>query len=97
MDDESEGIAEQYEHRNAYPIREATDIHSFHFKALRETDVFFHYDSDLSGDVIIMCDDDKVEIKIPGRALIEFVASYVARQKISRLEQMEPEELLDIK
>ncbi len=56
---------------------------------------FFRYNSDLSGDVEVE-DYSGARVRIPGRALLEFVARYVAQERISELEQASVEEILGL-
>ncbi len=52
--------------------------------------VWFIYNSDLSGDVSIRTgnpEGEVTELEIPGAALVQFVADYVRRQRISEVEQ----------
>lgn len=61
--------------------------------------------SDLSGDITIRqiskWDHDETtaiqEINVPGRCLLEFVADFVVSERISKLEQMEREEVLGVR
>lgn len=46
------------------------------------------YNSDMSGDVII-AGDDRAEMTVPARALLEFVAEWVIRERIGWLEQQD--------
>lgn len=52
------------------------------------TGVTFLYNSDLSGDVEIRVNDGR-PFKVPGDALLQFVAGYVNGRKIATLEQQE--------
>lgn len=62
--------------------------------------VRIHYNSDLSGNVKISTVDHvvgaQVYVEIPGQVLVEFVAEYVRRAKISALESASDEELLGL-
>ena len=51
----------------------------------------FHYNSDMSGEVIIMVDDQ--EIRVEGDDLIEFVLDRLRDEKIGQLEQMDERQL----
>ena len=51
----------------------------------------FHYNSDMSGEVIIMVNSQ--EIKVEGNDLIEFVLDRLRDEKIYKLEDMETEDL----
>lgn len=55
----------------------------------------FNYSSDMSGDVQIM-NEAGMELWVPGRDLLGFVAEWVAGQRISAIEQMAVHELLGI-
>jgi hypothetical protein len=55
-------------------------------------DVRFHHNQDLSGDVIIVV--GKQELRVPGAALLEFIADHVRNRRISELEQMDAGEVL---
>lgn len=63
-------------------------------------EVFFHYHADLSGIVNITSTDaqgERVsEIDVPGEALVEFVAEYVRRHRISTLEDMPAANVLEL-
>ena len=52
--------------------------------AAQKNKTFFHYNSDMSGDVIVV--RNGVELNIPGEALLVFVAEHARRQKIVALE-----------
>lgn len=53
----------------------------------------FHYNTHLSGKVIVIYDGKEMEI--PGEDILSFVAyAYVMRKRISKIEQMEVDELL---
>lgn len=49
------------------------------------TGVTFNYNSDMSGDVIVM-KDGKIIAEISGVAILAFVANIVRNEKISRIE-----------
>lgn len=51
----------------------------------------FHYNSDMSGEVIIIVNDQ--EIKVEGDDLIEFVLDRLRDEKIGQLEQMDERQL----
>ena len=55
-----------------------------------------HYNSDLSGDCDIINIDTGQSTTVPCEDILEFVAEYVRRQKISKLEQMETKDVLGI-
>ncbi len=53
----------------------------------------FNYNSDFSGEIGVRTPDG--ELRIPGKDILEFVAHcYVVRARISRIENMDWEELL---
>lgn len=54
----------------------------------------FLSNSDLSGDVEICVGEET--LNVPGEALIAFVADYVRREKIAKLEQADDAELLGL-
>jgi hypothetical protein len=60
------------------------------------TNTLIHHNGDLSGDVIIR-DRHGREVEIPGAAMLEFVAHYVRRERISKLEQATTDEILGLK
>jgi hypothetical protein len=62
-------------------------MHSFH-----GDNVVIHHNSDYSGEVII-CQDDK-EIRMNAGDLIDFVAEYVRREKIKKLETSDSKTIL---
>jgi len=51
----------------------------------------FHYNSDMSGEVIIVVKDK--EIKVEGDDLIEFVLDRLRDEKIGQLERMDEKQL----
>ena len=51
----------------------------------------FHYNSDMSGEVIIMVNDQ--EVRVEGNDLIEFVLDRLRDEKIGQLEDMETDDL----
>lgn len=55
----------------------------------------FHYNSDLSGNVIVMTPEG--EFHVPGDDLLAFVADYVREERIARLEQASAAELLGLR
>lgn len=60
-------------------------------------DVFrFHYNSDASGDVHCCRIGSDEKVRIPADDLKLLVANFVRTELISRLEQMEPDEVLRI-
>lgn len=47
----------------------------------------FMYNGDMSGDVsIYRNENDVIDFSVPGKDLIEFIADYVRREKITELE-----------
>lgn len=54
----------------------------------------FHYNSDLSGAVEIVCGGERM--RVPGHALIEFIANYVRNERIAELEQQSPRSILEL-
>ena len=54
----------------------------------------FNYNSDLSGDVILINKDTKAEFVVPGKDILKFVANYVRDKKIATIEDMNTEEIL---
>lgn len=55
-----------------------------------------HYNSDMSGNVVLTNKETGNEIEIPCSDLLDFVAAYIKERKISRLENMETIEILGI-
>ena len=47
----------------------------------------FHFNSDYTGEVIIVKDEDTKEIKIPCEDILEFVAEHIRDIKIRLIEQ----------
>ncbi len=67
-------------------------MHSFH-----HGDRFtIHSNSDMSGDCIIVDHEDERELRVPGVLLLEFVAAYVAVERVSAIEQMSAREVLGL-
>lgn len=69
-------------------------------------DVVLHYNSDMSGDMVLVAKENKVErmqfggnvtyrVDIPAEALIEFVIMHLKNQKISNLEKMTVDQFID--
>ncbi len=54
-----------------------------------------HYNSDLSGDVIIQ--RGALRVDVPGRMLLDLVAQYIVDERIAQLEQASTEEILGVK
>jgi hypothetical protein len=62
----------------------------------KKKEVTFHYNSDLSGEVIIVISG--VDVRVPAHAVLAFVAyCYVLRNKMSALEDKSWSELLNDK
>ena len=59
-----------------------------------ESKTIFNYNSDLSGDVILINKDTKAEFVVPGKDILDFVANYVRDKKIATIEDMNTEEIL---
>ena len=57
-------------------------MHTFVGKKTR-----IHYNSDMSGDCIIMNEETKESVKVSCEDILDFVADYVRFQKIYKLEQ----------
>lgn len=55
----------------------------------------FHYNSDMSGDVIIVNKDNEEELEVNGEAMLNFVANHIKNEKISRLENITTKEILE--
>ena len=55
--------------------------------------VYYHYNSDMSGDVNIVKPDGS-EFFVNGDSLMYFLAQVLRQQRISRLEQMSNDDLL---
>ncbi|MEK7562033.1 MAG: hypothetical protein AAB541_04190 [Patescibacteria group bacterium] len=84
-------------------------MHTFNYDVPTGTEVrkevaggqitFFH-NSDLSGDVTIVSKSAEGivngELDVPGEAIVEFVAEYVKKQRISQIEDAEPTEVFGI-
>lgn len=68
-------------------------MHTYNYKDENGKEIYFHYNGDFSGDVVI--NSDNKELEIPAKAILEFIAySYVLGKKIENLEEMDYEELL---
>jgi len=52
----------------------------------------FICNSDLSGDISVIVGEERIEV--PGDDIVEFVASYLVRERIAKLEQMSAKDLL---
>ena len=72
------------------------NIHSFYAS---QGTVFFH-NGDFSGEVIVRVpeskNEDQQEVEVPFEDLKEFVAKYICSEKISKLEDAEPDEILGL-
>lgn len=66
-------------------------MHTFNGKKTR-----IHYNSDMAENIIIQHKDYELELSVLGKDIIDFVAEYVRKQKISKLEQMESKEILGL-
>lgn len=66
-------------------------MHTFDGKSCR-----IHFNSDMSGDIHIVEKDSDEEIKVEGQDILDFVANYVRRERISKLEQMETKDILEV-
>ena len=67
-------------------------MHSVHF----DDGLRIHYNGDYSGDVILTKKESNDEITTSFENLLAFVAMYVREKKISQIEQMTDEQLLDL-
>lgn len=68
-------------------------MHTYTYKDKEGKEIYFHYNGDFSGDIII--NSDNKELEIPAEAILELVAyCYVLGKKIERLENMNDKELL---
>ena len=57
----------------------------------------FHYNSDMSGDVIVIDrNDTKKKFEIPAFDILEFAAEFVRNQHIAKFEQMDVHGLLNL-
>lgn len=66
-------------------------MHSFHGKTCT-----IHFDSGMNGDVHIVSLLDNIEVQISAKDILDFVADYVRREKIGKLEQESTRKLLGI-
>lgn len=71
-------------------------MHTVEFRDARRIPIQFHYNEDGSGDVIISTRFPDKEITVPFKALLEFIATWVANRRITELEQMSPRQILGI-
>lgn len=55
-----------------------------------------HFNSDMSGDIVIHDTSETATVIIEGQDILNFVASYIRNEKISKLENMSTNELLDL-
>lgn len=65
-----------------------------HTKEYKNT--FFHYNSDLSGEITIEDKDTQAVIFVSGKNLLDFIAEHVRRERIDKLELMTANEILGI-
>lgn len=56
-----------------------------------------HYNGDFSGEAIIYHKNNNTEVRVDTQDLIDFVEEYVRSKRISRLENMNTNEVLGIK
>ena len=69
-------------------------MHSFSYSPDDTPDVYFNFNGDFSGDLIINFDDK--ELTIPCESVLELVAyCYIQSRKVARLENMSAKEVLD--
>lgn len=66
-------------------------MHTFEGSSCR-----IHFNSDMSGDIHICDKDSDREIKVDGQDILDFVANHVRRERISKLEQMETKDILEV-
>lgn len=66
-------------------------MHTFEGSSCR-----IHFNSDMSGDIHICDKDSEQEIKVDGQDILDFVANYVRSERISKLEQMETKDILEV-
>lgn len=57
--------------------------------------VLFHYNSDMSGNVLIVNKNSKEELEVNGEAILSFIANYIRDRKVSRLDNMTTKEILE--
>ena len=55
-----------------------------------------HYNGDFSGEVTICNKNDNTEVHVDAQDLIDFIAEYVRSKRISRLENMGSDEILEL-
>lgn len=66
-------------------------MHTFEGNSCR-----IHFNSDMSGDIHICDKGSNREITVDGQDILDFVANYVRRERISKLEQMETKDILEV-
>ncbi len=56
----------------------------------------FHFNSDMSGDVIVHYTSDKGKetFEIPGSVILRFLAEFLRRERITQVENMSDDEIL---
>ncbi len=69
-------------------------MHSYQHTAFER--FVIHHNSDLSGECIIVDTQDERELRVPGALLLAFVADFVAGERIARIEQATPGEILGL-
>lgn len=57
--------------------------------------ILFHYNSDMSGNVLIVNKNSKEELEVNGEAILSFIANYIRDRKVSRLDNMTTKEILE--
>ena len=67
-------------------------MHTFNGKKTR-----IHFNSDMSGDCIVINTDTEQKVEIPCEDIISFVAEYVRSERIGKIEQMGTDEILGLK
>ena len=67
-------------------------MHTFEYGA----DTIIHYNSDFSGNAIIVNKYEKKSVEISCEALVAFVADHIRKSKISVIENMTDEEILKL-
>ena len=58
----------------------------------------FHYNPDMSGDVIVNCPDvdgNSVVVAINGEDILDFVAHYIVEREVSKFAHMTTDEVFD--
>lgn len=54
-----------------------------------------HYNSDLSGEVIIISENEDT-VAIHGEDMLDFIAEFIRQKKLSKIEEMSNDELLSL-